>query len=326
MVFVTGSSGLIGSYLLKQLLEQGHQVKALVRSQPSPEQLQHPNLQYIIGDILDVSVLQQAIQDNDYVFHCAGLVSYAPQDADLLKQINVEGTANVVNTCLDRQGVKLCHVSSVAAIGQQKGANLLDETAKWDSSAEASVYASSKYFAELEVWRGVAEGLAAVIVNPSVVLGPANWTRSSTQLFKYVFNQNRFYTGGYINFVDVRDVVASMLALTFSEVRGERFILSAGQVLYKDFFEKVAHFLNRKAPGIPVPSALTEIIWRLESFRSFFTGKRPLITKDTARITKRNYLYTSGKIKKQLPFAFKTLEETLNWSCRELLLKYQSPV
>ncbi|RDC64995.1 NAD-dependent epimerase/dehydratase family protein [Adhaeribacter pallidiroseus] len=326
MVFVTGSSGLIGSYLLQQLLEQGYQVKALVRSQPPPDQLLPLNLQYIIGDILDVSVLQQAIQDNDYVFHCAGLVSYAPQDADLLKQINVEGTANVVNTCLTRQGVKLCHVSSIAAIGQQKGARILDETAKWDASTAVSVYANSKYFAELEVWRGIAEGLAAVIVNPSVVLGPADWTRSSTQLFKYVFNQNAFYTDGYINFVDVRDVVASMLALTFSEVRGERFILNAGQVLYQDFFKKVAQFLNRKPPGIQVPGVLTEIIWRLESFRSFFTGKRPLITKDTARITKRNYLYTSDKIKKQLPFTFKTLEETLNWCCRELRQKYQLPV
>ncbi|MDQ3291114.1 MAG: NAD-dependent epimerase/dehydratase family protein [Bacteroidota bacterium] len=326
MVFVTGSRGLIGSYLLRQLLAEGHQVKALIRTAPTSEDLQHPNLKYIVGDILDVSVLQQAIEDNDIVFHCAGLVSYAPQDAELLKQINVEGTANIVNTCLVRQNVKLCHVSSIAAIGHQKNATVLDETAKWDSQANVSVYASSKYFGELEVWRGIAEGLAAVIVNPSVILGPADWSRSSTQLFKYVFNQNSFYTGGYINFVDVRDVVSSMLALTFSDIKGERFILNAGQVLYKDFFTRIAFYLNRKAPGIKVPSALTEIIWRLESLRSFFTGKRPLITKDTARITKRNYLYTSDKIKKQLPISFKSLEETLNWSCQELRLKYQLSV
>ncbi|MDQ4141459.1 MAG: NAD-dependent epimerase/dehydratase family protein [Bacteroidota bacterium] len=326
MVFVTGSKGLIGSYLLRQLLADGHQVKALIRTSPTSEDLQHPNLQYITGDILDVSVLQQAIGDNDYVFHCAGLVSYAPQDADLLKQINVEGTANIVNTCLVRKNVKLCHVSSVAAIGQQKNTTILDETAKWDPQADVSVYASSKYFGELEVWRGIAEGLAAVIVNPSVVLGPADWTRSSTQLFKYVFNQKPFYTDGYINFVDVRDVVSSMLALTFLDITGERFILNAGQVLYKDFFEKIAFYLNRKAPGVKVPVALTEIIWRLESLRSFFTGQRPLITKDTARITKRNYLYSSDKIKKQLLFSFESLEETLNWSCRELRLKYQLPV
>src|SRR5689334_1138341 len=115
MVFITGSRGLIGSYLLRQLLEDGHQVKALIRTEPTPEDFQHPNLKYIVGDILDVSVLQLAIENNDYTFHCAGLVSYAPQDADLLKQINVEGTANIVNTCLARQNVKLCHVSSVAA-------------------------------------------------------------------------------------------------------------------------------------------------------------------------------------------------------------------
>ncbi len=326
MVVVTGSSGLIGSYLLRQLLAQGHHVKALVRTPPAPIELQHPNLKYLSGDILDVSVLQQAIEDNDYVFHCAGLVSYAPQDADLLKQINVEGTANVVNTCLARRQVKLCHVSSIAAIGKQKNTTVLDETAKWDSNADVSMYASSKYFGELEVWRGIAEGLAAVIVNPSIILGPADWTRSSTQLFKYVFNQNPFYTGGYINFVDVRDVVSTMLTLTFSEIAGERFILNAGQVSYKDFFDKVAFYLNRKAPGIKLPATLTEIVWRMEHLRSFFTGKRPLITKDTARITKRNYLYNSDKVKQQLPFTFKALEETLNWSCRELQLKYQLPV
>ncbi|QMU31325.1 NAD-dependent epimerase/dehydratase family protein [Adhaeribacter radiodurans] len=326
MVFVTGSRGLIGSYLLRQLLAEGHQVKALIRTEPTPDDFQHPNLKYIVGDILDVSALQLAIENNDYIFHCAGLVSYAPQDADLLKQINVEGTANIVNTCLARQNVKLCHVSSIAAIGQQKNTNILNENAKWDPQADVSVYASSKYFGELEVWRGVAEGLAAVIVNPSVVLGPSDWTRSSTQLFKYVFNQNSFYTGGYLNFVDVRDVVSSMLALTFSDVTGERFILNAGQVLYKEFFTNIAINLNRKAPGVKVPSALAEVIWRLESLRSFFTGKRPLITKDTARITKRNYFFTSEKLKKQLAFSFKSLEETLNWSCRELRLKYQLPV
>jgi nucleoside-diphosphate-sugar epimerase len=325
MVFVTGGSGLIGSFLIAQLLEQGHPVKALVRSTPNniPS---HPQLTYITGDILDVSVLQSAIQDGDFVFHCAGLVSYAPQDADLLMQINVEGTGNIVNACLARQDVKLCHVSSIAAIGQQKGKYTLTETAKWDPNATHSVYASSKYFGELEVWRGVAEGLDAVIVNPSVVLGPADWHRSSTQLFKYVSDQKAFYTAGSINFVDVRDVVSAMLALTFSETRSERFILSAGQVTYQDFFNLIATYLDRKAPGIRVPKAMTEVVWRLERLRSLVTGQRPLITKETARIAKKNYLYANDKIKKWLPFEFKTLAETVEWCCRELQLKYRLPV
>ncbi len=325
MVFVTGGSGLIGSFLIAQLLEQGHPVKALMRAVPAniPP---HPQLTCITGDILDVSVLQKAIQDGDYVFHCAGLVSYAPQDADLLMQINVEGTANVVNACLARQNVKLCHVSSIAAVGQQKGQYTLTETAKWDPNAAHSVYASSKYFGELEVWRGVAEGLAAVIVNPSVVLGPADWHRSSTQLFKYVSDQKAFYTAGCINFVDVRDVVTAMLALTFSETRSERFILNAGQVTYQDFFNRIGTCLGRKAPGIRVPRPLTEVIWRLERLRSLVTGQRPLITRETAQLAKKNYFYANDKVKKWLAFEFKTISETLPWCCRELQLKYRLPV
>ncbi len=326
MVFVTGGSGLIGSFLIAQLLEQGYAVKALVRHAPPENIPPSPRLTYITGDILDPSVLQTAIQDGDFVFHCAGLVSYAPQDADLLRQINVDGTANVVNACLAHQNVKLCHVSSIAAIGQQKGKYTLTETTKWDPNAAHSVYASSKYFGELEVWRGAAEGLATVIVNPSVVLGPADWRRSSTQLFKYVFDQKSFYTAGCINFVDVRDVVTAMLALTFSETRSERFILNAGQVTYQDFFNRVAACLGRKAPGIKVPPALTAVIWRLESLRALVTGRRPLITKETARIAKKNYLYAPDKIKKWLPFEFKTLAETVTWCCRELQLKYRLPV
>ena len=326
MVFITGSSGLVGSYLLRHLLNQGHEVKALVRTLPDPDNYsKHPKLTYIQGDILDISALQHAIQDTDYVFHCAGLVSYAPQDADLLKQINAEGTANIVNACLARKQVKLCYVSSVAAIGQQKDSSVLDEKSMWDSTADVSVYASSKYFGELEVWRGIAEGLCAVIVNPSVILGPADWARSSTQLFKYVYNQKPFYTGGSINFVDVRDVIEIMLALTFSDISGERFILNAGQVSYKDFFTKMAYYLDRKAPSVKVPAGITEIVWRFESLRSFFTRKRPLITKDTARIAKKNY-YTSEKVQEQLLFNFKSLEDSLKWSCEELRLKYKLPV
>lgn len=317
MVFVTGGSGLIGTFLIPELLRQGHQVKALYRGQvpamPGAEQVQ-----WLEGDVLDIVVLREALQGVSHVFHCAGLVSYAPQDEEQLKQVNIEGTANVVNVCLEFGGIKLCHVSSIAAVGRAKGATVLNENSKWDSAGEQSAYASSKYWGELEVWRGVSEGLDAVIVNPSVILGPADWSRSSTQLFKYVYSERPFYTGGSANFVDVRDVVEAMMRLAFSDISGERFILNAGLLSYREFFEQTARCFGKKAPGTKVPPALAEVVWRFEHARAWITGRRPLITKDTARVAAKSHVFSSDKISKIIDFSFRPLSESIVWVCQEL--------
>ncbi|WP_276497701.1 NAD-dependent epimerase/dehydratase family protein [Pontibacter litorisediminis] len=317
MVFVTGGSGLIGSFLIPELLRQGHQVKALYRGHV-PAVAGAGQVQWVEGDILDPALLRAALADVKYVFHSAGLVSYAPQDEELLKQVNIEGTANIVDACLEAGGIKLCHVSSIAAVGRPKNTEVLTEKTKWDPAAEVSAYASSKYFGELEVWRGVAEGLDAVIVNPSIILGPADWSRSSTQLFRYVYNERPFYTAGEANFVDVRDVVEAMLRLTFSEVSGERFILNAERMSYKAFFEEAANCFGKKAPGIKVPGGVAEVVWRLEHARAWLTGARPLITKDTARVSRKTHFFSSGKIQKMIGFGFRPVSESVGWVCREL--------
>ena len=321
MVFVTGGTGLIGTFLIKHLLQKGAEIKALYR-QNIPALLQNiARLEWIKGDILDATLLREIIQEADAVYHCAGLVSYAPQDAEILKSINIDGTANVVNACLANSRVSLCHVSSIAALGQVKGNQPITEEAKWDGALEHSLYASSKYFGELEVWRGMAEGLKAVIVNPSIVLGPAyEINRSSTQLFKYVADEKPYYTAGNANFVDVRDVVAVMVGLMERpNAAGERYIINAGQLSYKEFFDQVASCLHKRAPSWKVPGFVTEVIWRLEWVRSVFTGQRPLITKDTARIAKKNNSYSNEKIKNILLTTFRPLPETISWCCQELI-------
>jgi dihydroflavonol-4-reductase len=318
-VFVTGGSGLIGSYLIPALVAQGHHVRALYRGQV-PAMVDADQVEWVEGDILDVALLRKALQGVGYVFHSAGLVSYAPQDAELLQQVNVEGTANIVDACLETEElIKLCHVSSIAAVGRSKGVAVLNENSKWSAGEKQSAYAESKHFGELEVWRGVAEGLQAVIVNPSVVLGPADWNRSSTRLFKYVYQERAFYTGGSANFVDVRDVVEAMLRLTFSEISGERFILNAGQLTYKEFFEEAASCFGKKAPSFKVSPALAEVVWRLEHARAWLTGGRPLITKDTARVSAKSHLFDNQKVRKTVGMEFRPLTETIAWSCAGLL-------
>ncbi|RNI26176.1 NAD-dependent epimerase/dehydratase family protein [Rufibacter latericius] len=315
-VLITGGSGLLGHFLLLRLLEEGYAVTALYRQTVS--EVTHPNLRWVQGDVLDPMLVRSLVQEVEEVYHCAGFVSYAPQDAGLLQQVNVDGTTNVVDACLAKPGVRLCHVSSIAAINRKKGEKVIHEEAKWDSAAERSVYAYSKHYGEVEVWRGISEGLKAVIVNPSVILGPGDLDRSSTQLFKYISEERAFYTHGYVNLVDVRDVVDAMVLLMNGNHWGERFIINGHQTSYQHFFHSVATLMGKKAPFVKVPSWVAEIVWRLESVRGSLTGNKPLITKETARIAKEEHFYSNEKIKAATGISFRPLEDTLRWSCKHL--------
>ena len=327
MIFVTGGTGLIGSSLLHALRARGLAVRALHRG-PKPNHAAH-GVEWVAGDLLDTNLLRSAITpDITHVFHCAGLVSYAPQDEELLLTVNMRGTAAVVDACLERPGIRLAYVSSVAALGtpgagsSTPGVPLhVTETATWDLGAAHPAYATSKYLGELEVWRGIAEGLSAVIVNPAVVLGPGDWHRSSTRLLRYAHQQHRFYTRGLINFVDVRDVIAHLLALTFNQpvLSGERYILSAEALPLADFFRQAAAAMQRRPPTVAVPNWAAEIIWRLEHARSLLTGARPLITKDTARAGRQPTVYLHAKVQSATGLGFRPLAETLVWCATELL-------
>ena len=324
MVFVTGGTGLIGSFLLRALRARGLAVRALHRG-PVPAG-GAPGVEWLAGDLLDTDLLRAALTPAvTHVFHCAGLVSYAPQDVDLLQQINVEGTAAVVDACLERPGIRLAHVSSVAALGNPPaaagpGAPTMTEAAAWDLGAAHPAYAASKYLGELEVWRGAAEGLSTVVVNPSVVLGPGDWHRSSTRLLRYAHEQHRFYTRGLVNFVDVRDVVAQLLALALDcpAVRDQRFILSAGALPLAEFFRQAAAALGRRPPTVAVPDWAAEAIWRFEHLRAVLTGARPLITRDTARAGRRPVAYASARVQQATGLTFRPLADTIAWCAAAL--------
>ncbi|MBD2766954.1 NAD-dependent epimerase/dehydratase family protein [Hymenobacter sp. BT664] len=327
MIFVTGGTGLIGSFLLRALRARGLAVRALHRGAVPPQAA--PGVEWLAGDLLDTDLLRAALTpDVTHVFHCAGLVSYAPQDEDLLLSVNVQGTAAVVDACLEKPGIRLAHVSSVAALGgpathKESGPAqplTVTEASTWDLGAAHPAYATSKYLGELEVWRGVAEGLSAVIVNPSVVLGPGDWDRSSTRLLRYAHQQHLFYTRGLINFVDVRDVVAQLLALALDEPApsGERYILSAEALPLADFFRQAAAAMQRRPPLLAVPDWAAEIIWRLEHARAVVTGARPLITKDTARAGRLPVVYSHTKVQSVTGLGFRPLTDTLAWCAAEL--------
>ncbi len=320
MILITGCNGLVGSFIARKFIQEGYPVRALKRKDSDLRlvaDIAH-KIEWIEGDILDLPQLQMAMKNIDIVVHAAAIVSFAPDDRQQMLKVNVEGTFNVVNTCLAAGIKKLCYVSSVAAIGRKKNVLLVKEDTQWEESPYNSYYAKSKYLAELEVWRAIAEGLPAIIVNPSVVLGPGNWHKSSSKLFKYVWDEKPFYTAGSVNYIDVRDVADIIFKLIYSEITSERFILNAGSIKIKDLFGKIAVTFKKKQPRIQVKPFMAQIVWRLEYVRSLFSGSTPLVSRETALLSQKDYMYNNQKIKQTLKFTFRALDETISWTCMEL--------
>jgi dihydroflavonol-4-reductase len=324
-VFLTGITGLLGAEVALLLLAKGYRVRALVRDLTKVK-IQHPALEHVEGDIMDITVLTQYLQGVDYVVHAAAVVSFAPSERKLMYQVNVEGTANVVNAALEAGIKKFCHVSSIAAFGrppldEMKKVDLvkINEDQKWLSSETNSHYAITKYLGECEVWRGVAEGLPAVIVNPSIILGEGPWNQSSTQLFKYVYEEKPFYPEGYLNYVDVKDVSGALLQLMESDLVGERYCVSGGMIAYKQFFDEIALRFQKKKPSFKVTGGMMGALWRVEALKSFLTGKAPLITRETAKTAQLKIYQQSDKIQRALGFEFTPLETTLNRVCASLV-------
>ncbi|MFN5224450.1 MAG: NAD-dependent epimerase/dehydratase family protein [Bacteroidota bacterium] len=310
MILVTGASGLLGSRLVFELLRMGHTVRAMGRSAQTPDALwryhfkgkEHllENLEWFQGDIANRHSVLDALEGVIHVYHCAGLVSFIPIDRQLLRDINVRGTANIVDGCLVKGIGKLCHVSSVAALGRSLHGKY-DEESIWNPDDPHSQYAISKYDAECEVWRGVAEGLNAVIVNPGIIIGPGNWKTDSSALFSKVYEGLRFYTDGVNGFVAVDDVVRAMIRLVDQENFGQRFVLVGDNMPYKDVMDLIADGLRVKRPSIRAGRFLSGLAWRMESASSMLTGKRPLITRETAQSAQSVSYYSNKKILSVFP-------------------------
>ncbi len=321
MILVTGAAGLVGNELLKQLLAQGETVKAIYNNTA----LSLPTSEKLIAiqcDILDVYALEDVMQNVTKVYHCAAIVSFSPKDEKKLYSINVEGTANVVNACINAGVQKLVHVSSVAALGRIRVGQMIDETMQWTQETSNSKYGHSKYLGEMEVWRGVAEGLNAVVVNPVIILGAGNWNDGSSKIFKTVYDGFPWYSTGTSGFVDVKDVAKAMIQLMQSDISAEKFILSAENATYQSIFNVIATAFNKKLPSKKVTPFLAALTWRIEAIKSKFTGASPLITKETAATSLAVVKFDNGKLLNSLPnFRYMSLQETITNTCKAFLLR-----
>ena len=323
MVFITGATGLLGSYICKELLDKGYKIRAIKRSTSSMTLLgdMADKIDWIVGDMNDTSTLAEALEGVEAVIHGAAIISFDKRDEKRMYKTNVLGTADLVNASL-KAGIKnFVHISSVAAIGRKRDQTILQETDLWEGTEYDSIYAKSKHQQELEVWRGAQEGLDVKIVNPSVVLGPGLWGQGSTSVFKYAHSEKTFHPEGTVNYVDVRDVAEVIVRLMESDIKGERFILNAGSMDFKDFFGMIAKAFGKKGPSKPVPYWLLRVAVALEFVRSRITGSSAMITKETARVSRKKYHFKNDKVKKALDFEFRPVNESIQWSVEGLKSK-----
>ena len=328
MVLVTGGTGLVGSHLLLHLARDNKKVRALFRDERRLPAVQKvfsyysgrgqelfDKIQWVKADITDIPALEEAFEHITEVYHAAAMISFDPKDYRKLKTANVTGTANIVNLCIAHQINKLCYVSTIGTIGKSLNGIMANEETDWNSQY-ANVYALTKYRAEMEVWRASQEGLATVIINPGVILGPGFWQSGSGALFTTANKGYRFYPPGGTAFISVGDVVKMMVTLMQSDIVSQRYIAIAENISYKNILAAISKQLGKREPSWELK------IWQLKVGRVFdylknqFDGKGRMITKKSIESLLHRDDYDNQKIKDALDFKFEPLDQVISFCCQ----------
>jgi nucleoside-diphosphate-sugar epimerase len=327
MILVTGGTGLVGSHLIYQLTLENNVIRATHRADSDIERVKllfkfyskdfnqlFKKIEWIEADLNNLSQLQDAFKDISFVYHCAACISFDPSRYETLRRVNIRGTANIVNLCIKNKIKKLCHVSSVATLGYN--IKEIDENNYWDGNKHKSAYAISKYGAEMEVWRGVQEGVKSVIINPGVIIGPGFSKSAFGTIIKMVTNKKRFHTCGKTGYVDVRDISNIMIRLMNSKIENERYILVNKNLSYKKVIDMVSSNLGLKNKSTFVSKSKLKIALLFDLVSSKFFNKERRLSKALCKTLTRNFNYSSKKIKKNLNFEFTSILETFEKSCQ----------
>lgn len=330
MIYVTGGTGMLGAHLLHRLTKNGYQVRALKRETSNLNQIQKifsyysseeetrqllAKIEWVDGDLLDRDSIKEHLVGVDFIIHAAAIVSFNRGDRNAMIHSNVEGTANLIDLAKEAGITRFCHVSSTSALGNPPEGVPASEEHVWNNSRKRTAYGMSKFLSEMEVWRGMHEGMEVLIVNPGVIIGPGNWDNGSPQLFKTIWNGFLFYTNGGTGFVDVLDVVEAVVSMIdqsqWESAKNERYVLVARNVRFREFFNLVADNLGRKRPVIPAGKWVLAIGWRVALFVSWFSSSRPAITRDSVSSSNEMSHYDGSRITRVVPFQYTAVEESV---------------
>lgn len=319
-IFITGATGLLGREILQEFLQKGYQIIALKREKSDISNF-HGNIEWITGDLEYFDTYAEVFSKVDLVIHAAGKVGFHPHRGRQIIHFNTNTTKDIVNACLEHR-CELIFVSSVAALGQSKN-GFTSEQDDFDLNALHNDYDYSKYFSEMEVWRGIAEGLKAIMINPSIILGiPARWHESSGTFWKQIRGGFSYYPQGSTGFVDARDVAFATRKLYENQSFGERFIINSENRSYEDFLKSIHQSFGRNSNMKAVPKWISSIAWRLSSIGRL-VGLKPVYSKALHKTINSHQAFSNQKIKETIDIKFRKLEESVNWVSEQYLADEQ---
>lgn len=312
-ILITGATGITGSVITRMLVRQGYtNILALHRTPLKDHLLQDVNadITFQSFDLLDYELIESIVQPGDVIIHTAAHVGVGDEDVDYMMRINVEGTRHLVNAALVKDAAYLIHISSIAAIGRSDTTIMINEEKEWIDSKKNTPYAVSKHLSELEVFRGLAEGLPIAVLNPGVILAAGYWQQSSARIIDMVSHGLRFYTKGCNGFVDVRDIGAAVIVLLKNRYVGERFILVGHNVKYKELLTSIALALGKKPPSITVKSWM---IWPLRLTKWLLPWNKTLnaISLDYIKTASLDITYDSDKSVQMLGIDYTPIKQSI---------------
>lgn len=321
-ILVTGGTGFLGSFLLRELLKQPQvKIRAIKRNTSSTALVKDiaDQIEWVESDLLDADGIFEACSGIDEIYHSAAMISYHPKLQKEMEQVNIKGTAILVDMALAQKVKRILHVSSISALGKVVGTSQVDESAKWVETKYTNHYGRTKQMAEMEIWRGVAEGLSANMINPSIIVGPGDWVNGPSRIFKRVHGGQKFYPLGATGFVDVRDVASIAVLVMNGQFENERIICNGANWPFLRFFTEIAAALKVKPPSIKATPLIAGLAWRAEMMKARITGSNPLLTKETANSAMSVFQFDNSKSRKLLDYNYRDLSETIRWTANVFL-------
>lgn len=317
-VLVTGANGFLGSWLTKRLLQEGHQVSALVRKNSDLSELENVKPNYLYGDVTDAKSLLEACKNQDIIFHLAGVIAYKASDRALMEKVNVNGTKNIIDICEKLKIPKLLHLSSVVAIGSSFSPIVLDESSPYNIHHLNLGYFETKKKAEdLIITATKEKKIHAVCVNPSTIYGFGDAKKGSRKMqVKVARGKLPFYTSGGVNVVAVEDVIDGILQAIEKGKNGERYILASENMTIKQLFNHIADFAGQKPPSIEMPNwALHSLGFIGDSLNSF--GLKGGLSRENAYTASMYHWFSSQKAQNELGFKPRpsavAIENSVRW-------------
>jgi len=316
-ILVTGATGFLGHHLVKNLVKDGYEVRIFKEESASMNLLKGVKTEIVTGDIRDLTAVKKAVKSCDVVFHLVGIIAYWDRLNKLQYDINVKGVQNVVKACLEYKVQKLIHVSSDVTVGVEKEGKLADEKSLYNLFPLRINYCDTKFLGEVEVYKGIAKGLDAVIICPASMYGEGDIRKIKTDMtFDFKFPMNLLYPGGGIAVADVEDVVKGLIKAWKIGKRGERYLLVGENISFYEMRKIIAKELGKKPPFVHVPAWIFTFLSYIFLGIAKITNKRPRLTPEMARFNKIKFYFSNEKAKRELGVTFRPFRESIKRSIK----------